>query len=213
MGLLWSQAVRHMAMPWTQHPNEPEYTPVSVRHAGYAGYVGSGDDKDLKEFTEPPVTRSEDAYWARHNELPQKYHDRHQDAFEHAKSWLTDEDKPDIDDSRLHHFRRHHWGEEYHYKPDTVDLTRPIYATQTHVAQEHMDRYRANAHAPVHNQEYRGLDADAPIVVTHEGRRHVIDGHHRIAAGIGRGDTAMPVLHFNLDHHYMPDYDGRDEGR
>lgn len=211
MSLLWTRAVQHTAMSWNQPPDEPAYTPISVRHAGYAGYVGAGDDEDLREQTLPTPTRSDMRYLIHNDDWPESYHQRHHEATEKAKANLTHEDMPDVEDPRLHHFLRHHFGEQHLWSPSTVDLTKPVYATQTHVAQEHLDRYRKNPNAAVHGAESRGVDADAPMLVTHEGRTHAIEGHHRIAAGIERGDTELPAWHFNLDNHYMPEYDGQDD--
>jgi len=211
MTLLWTRAVRHHAMPWNQHPDEPPYTPISVRHAGFAGFVGAGDDEHLREMALPEPTRSDMRYLMHNEDWPEGYKRRHQGAVEKLKAGLTHEDIPDIEDPRLHHFLRHHFNEHWLWKPGTVDLTKPLYATQSHVAKEHLDRYRKNPGAPVHNAEYRSVDAEAPMIVTHEGRQHAIEGHHRLAAGIERGETQMPVWHFDLDNHYMPSYDGRDE--
>ncbi len=212
MSALWITATHHTAMPWSQNPDEPDYTPLSVKHAGFVGYVGSGDDEDLKELTLPTPTRSDMRYLMHNDDWPHAYHQRHQEATEKAKANLTHEDAPDIEDPRLHHFLRHHFGDQHLWQPGTADLTKPVYATQTHVAQEHLNRYRDNPSAPVHGAETRGVDADAPMLVTHEGRTHAIEGHHRIAAGIERGDRSMPAWLFNLDHHYMPGYDGEDHG-
>lgn len=211
MSLLWVSAAFHKeAMPWYQNPDEPAYTPVSVRHAGYAGYVGAGDDEHLRDATMPDSTRSEMRYFMHTGEWPESYSKRHDEAFEKAKANLTHEDQPDIEDPRLHHFLRHHFGEQHLWHPATIDLRNPIYATQSHVAQEHLDRYRNDPQANVNEHETRGVDADAPMTVMHEGRVHAIEGHHRLAAGIERGDTEMPVWHFDLDSHYMPDYDNED---
>lgn len=211
MTLLWAQAVQHVAMPWNQHPDEPAYTPLSVRHAGFAGYVGAGDDEDIRDMAQPAPTRSDMRFLHHNGTWPDQFKQRHDEATEKLKANLGHEDIPDIEDPRLFHFLRQHFNEQRLWKPGTVDLTKPLYATQSHVAQEHLDRYRKDPSAPVHDAEWRGVDADAPMVVTHEGRQHAIEGHHRLAAGIERGETQMPVWHFNLDNHYMPSYDGRDE--
>lgn len=213
MSLLWKDAARHQGMAWNQHPDEPPYTPVSVRHAGYAGFVGAGDDEQLREMALPAATRSDMRYFMHNEDWPDQYKRRHEEAVEKLKANLTDEDVPDIDDPRLHHFLRHHFNEQRLWKPGSVDLTQPVYATQSHVAQEHLDRYRDNPQAAVHEAEWRGIDADAPMVVKHEGRTHAIEGHHRIAAGIERGDTSMPAWTFDLDSHYMPSYDNPEGSR
>lgn len=213
MSLLWTNAaMRKRAMPWHQAPDEPQRTPISVRRVGYAGFVGAGDDEHLRDMALPPATHSEMRFLHHTDEWPESYTNRHERALRHLKANLTEDDHPDIEDPRLHHFLRHHFGEQYLWKPGTVDLTKPLHATQSHVAQEHLDKYRDNPAADVHEAEWRGVDADAPMTVTHEGRTHAIEGHHRLAAGMERGETSMPAWTFNLDNHYMPDYDGKDEG-
>lgn len=213
MTLLWSRAVRHQAMPWFQHPEEPRRTPVSVRNAGYAGYVGAGDDEQLRELALPDHTPSEMRHLLETDEDTESFKKRHDEATEKLKAGLTHEDIPDIEDPRLHHFIRNHFNEQRLWKPGSIDLTQPVYATQSHVAKEHLDRYRNDPNAAVHDAEYRGIDADAPMVVKHEGRMHAVEGHHRIAAGIERGETSLPAWVVDLDSHYMPAYDNPGDER
>lgn len=39
---------------------------------------------------------------------------------------------------------------------------------------------------------------DMPIVATYKGKTYVIDGHHRVAASILRGDDKIKVVKYNL---------------
>ncbi len=39
---------------------------------------------------------------------------------------------------------------------------------------------------------------DTPIVASYNGKTYVIDGHHRIAAAIGRGEKSIKVTRYNL---------------
>lgn len=172
MTLLWTRA-----MPWVQRPDDPTYTPIPVKHAGFAGYVGPHP------------------------------HDDHPAQNPH-------EDVADIEDPRLHHFIRNHrrYDSDDLFEPSVADTTTfPIYATQTHVAKEHFDKYRADPRAATHVSSDGSGSAD-PVLITHEGRVHAADGHHRLAAAIARGDTELPVWHVNLDRLHMPDYDGEDHG-
>lgn len=203
MSLLWTTA-----MPWHQMPDDAPRTPLSVRHSGFAGYVGPGDNEELKDMTMPSMSPSEMQHIEEHDAYPSTYKQRHRDRYEKAKANLTDEDMPDVEDPRLFHFMRHQMpktqGNDWDYA--YADLTRPVYATQSHVAKEHIERYKNNPDSPQHWTDKTSV----PLMVTHEGRTHVADGHHRVAAGIARGETEMPVFHLNLDRHYVPGYDDED---
>lgn len=198
MSLLWTQA-----MPWHQMSGDEPRTPISVRHAGFAGYVGAGDNEDLKEMTAPSITPSVHFHIKKNKRPPQHYIDEHRERYEKAKANLTDEDIPDHEDPRLYHFMRSGYKVPWNY--GTVDTTEvPIHATQSHVAKEHIDRYDENPH---------GLDdygeESLPVLVKHQDRWHAMDGHHRIASAIGRGEKNLPVQYFDLDNQYMMDYDSK----
>lgn len=213
MSLLWARAMRRIAMPWFQHPDEPPRTPVHVTKAGFAGHVGADDDQDFIDFHQPEPTHEEMHHLIEHGDYPQSFHDRHQQAVQKAWQERSPEDIPDMEDGRLHHYLRYHWSDpeiwKRHGNLGPVDIHQPVYATQSHVAQEHIDKYMKNPGAAVNDAENRtSLDSGHPMLVTHEGRLHAIEGHHRIAAALQRGDHKIDAWHLNLDHMYMPDYDG-----
>jgi hypothetical protein len=206
MSLLWTQA-----MPWMQHPEDPKYTPVSVKKAGFAGYVSPGGNEDVKEWTTPDSTPSEFSHLMQHDDWPSSYKKRHQRAQDDYAANMSDEDKPDHEDPRLFHFMTHHYSKQHLFHPATADTTEfPIYATQTHVAQEHLNKYHQNPRSETH-MTGGGVGNDAPVLVTSEGRVHATDGHHRLSVAIARGEKNLPVWHLDLDNHYMPDNDGHDE--
>lgn len=113
----------------------------------------------------------------------------------------------DHDDPKLHIFvSSHGWNKELwrqYGELGRIDLTEPVYATQSHVSQTHVDKYRANPYAGVHQPSDSGpyLGDEHPLFVTHEGRLHVTDGHHRVAAALQRGDQSIHGWHYNLDKH------------
>lgn len=99
----------------------------------------------------------------------------------------------------------------------TVDLGGPVYATQSHVSQSHLDKYHANPSAPTDRMDKYGPSESryhgdhAPIFVYHQGRLHVTEGHHRVAAALQRGDSRIQGYHYNADHHGFPQHDEDDE--
>lgn len=208
MSNLWTQA-----MPWIQDPEDAERrTPVSTRHVGFAGIVGPGDDSDVWDWSMPQTTRSEVAYLIQHEDYPAKYKKRHEQAFEYMRKNRSQEDTPDISDPRLHHFLRHHWSDPWLWKKKgtfgEVSLHQPIYTTQTHVAQEHLDKYHQDPTADVRDAENRtDMDRLAPMLVKHEGRLHAIEGNHRLGAAMRRGDPSIRAWTFDLDKHHMAGYD------
>lgn len=203
MSLLWTQA-----MPWIQRPKDPKYTPVPVRKAGFAGYVTGNVDDDVYGLAMPKPTPSEVDHFRKYDAVPSTMERRHEEAMDHYRTHgLPEEERADHEDPRLFHFMEHHYHHGDLFEPASVDTTEtPIYATQTHVAKEHLDKYRRNADASPHD-----ADAPAPVLITHQGRVHAADGHHRLSAAMERGDRDLQVWHLNLDNLHMPDYDGEDE--
>jgi hypothetical protein len=100
-----------------------------------------------------------------------------------------------------------------------INLRQPVWATQSHVAREHIDRYKANPNdTSAHVKQYGNVPGrdymgeEHPMFVTHQGRLHCIEGHHRVAAALERGDKEIIAHHFNLDEHPQFEYgEGDDE--
>lgn len=238
MSLLWTQA-----MAWHQDPDEPHHTPIHVRKAGFAGYVGDSEyDKDISEDSDPykknpwesgydedlhdsvaPPTDEEQAHHDEHGEYPEDYYERHDDAYlkahQEKMQKAREEDMPDHEDPDLRRFIGEHgddvplWQNKGHL--GHVNLQQPVYATQTHVSQQHIDKYLKNPSAPTWRHEKYGplksikyLGDDTPLFVTHEGRLHATEGHHRVAAALQAGHPHIHAWHFDLDKH--PEY-GREE--
>lgn len=228
----WSNnPMRHQAMPWSYQDGEtpadhPEIK--SVRHAGFAGYVGMSPDyedslginhrenhadefdEDAYENTAPEPTHEEQAHYDKHDEYPESYHERHDEAYQHHINQKAQEDEPDHEDDELHNFigtrgaDSHFW--QNHGTLGMVSLKQPVYATQSHVSQRHIDKYRHNPDAAPHNPGYgEYLGNRAPMFVTHEGRLHAAEGHHRVAAALQRGDDKIHAWHYDADRHGIPE--------
>ncbi|SRR6266568_361641 len=225
---LWVQA-----MAWSEDTmggrDTRKYTPVHVRQAGYAGVVGDheddremaeeakpGDhfDEDLWDEHAPDPTSHEQRHYEEHDEYPESYDERHDVAYGQAKQRRDEEaarSPYDHEDPELRHFIGQHgsntrlWHDRG--RSGKISLRQPVYATQTHVAREHIDRYKTNPNATGRHQTYfpqAGQDylgSEHPLFVTHQGRLHVIEGHHRVAAELERGSPHMYGHHFSLDEH------------
>lgn len=245
MSLLYTQ-IRRQAMPWSYQNGETtrDHPQVhSVRKAGYGGYVnmshdraeeyGKHDNEDEDGFDEnawddstPEPTHEELAHYDEHDDWPESYHERHDEAYQDHMQKKKDEDRPDHEDDELMDFisnhgnNRHLWDTHANYGP--VDIkSHPVYATQSHVSQKHIDKYLHNPGSSVHSPSYSGeYPADeAPMMVTHRGMLHVTDGHHRVAAALQRGDHHIDAYHFDADKHgglpdeygNMPDHEDYEE--
>lgn len=158
--------------------------PLSVKHAGFKGFVGDSET-----------------------------HDYHKEVAHDQGQFLDPvEDTPDHIDDHLSHFAREHGSREDWEKGGGkimhVDLRPGVYATQSHVSQFHINRY---LHAPNDKAWYLHSEPDAhddgyighghPLFVTHQGRLHAIEGHHRIGADLAKGQTHSLAWHFDLDKH------------
>jgi hypothetical protein len=237
MSNLWVQA-----MSWHQEKDDPiQHKTIRVNHAGFGGYVGDSEhdrdyeeqigshdegpedyDEDLRDETYPEPTHEEEQHFEEHGEYPDSHYERHDQAYEKALQARKDEDKPDIEDPGLGHFIREHHNDHALWQNKgslgMVALKKPVYATQAHVSQHHVQRYLDNpqgqtAHQMKYGPQYEQLADQAPMFVTHEGRLHAIEGHHRIAAALQRGDEKIHGWHFDLDKHpqYKELYEGEDE--
>ena len=97
MALLWVQAMAWHDGSGLKHD---EAQPISVRHAGFKGYVGSGDDwqygsepegddkdkfdENLYEDTTPEPTAHEQRHYDKHGEYPDSHYERHDKAYAKA---------------------------------------------------------------------------------------------------------------------------------
>lgn len=237
MALLYAQIARE-AMAWHMEPGEHHPVVHSVRKAGFAGYVdmshenrmlyegnedessghghGHAFDEDLWDDSSPEATPEENAHYEEHGELPSSFHERHDEAYGKALEARDAESVPDHEDNELmdfvgnHGTNTHFWHQ--HAKLEPVDIkNQPVYATQSHVSQTHLDKYHANPEASTHRDSGDGnyLGNDAPLMVTHGGRLHAIEGHHRTAAALQRGDSHITAWHYNADEHGgLPDGEG-----
>jgi hypothetical protein len=238
MSLLYARVQRE-AMAW--HNESGEHHPVvhSVRKAGFAGYVDmsperaeeynqhdedhdehEGFDDDLHDSVRPEPTPEEEAHFDEHDEYPEEYQDRHNEAYDKALDDRHEKNRrestPDHEDDELMDFVGNHgtnkpfW--EKHATHGPVDIkNNPVYATQSHVSQTHLDKYKFHPDAPTHNDRGNGryLGDEAPLMVTHGGRLHTIEGHHRVAAALQRGDSHIHAYHYDADKHGgLPDSEG-----
>lgn len=91
---------------------------------------------------------------------------------------------------------------ERHGSFSPIDLTMPVYATQSHLSRKHLDKYgpgQVREHEPVSGGFMRYLGEDGPMVVTHQGAHYVLDGHHRVGAALERGEPKVNAWNLDLD--------------
>ena len=171
-----------MSLLWVQAVLGPERE-TPVKSAGFAGYV---------DYDEP--TRA---------------------AYDKNYRKGDPERTPDHEDNDLGDFFANHARNTKLWKKKgtfgQIPLHTPVFATQSHVSQAHIDRYVQNPGAATHQRATNGASWSndypgdkAPVFVTHEGRLHVLDGHHRIAAAIQRGDDSITGYHYDADKHGFP---------
>jgi hypothetical protein len=239
MSLLWRNAAiqagtPHEGMAWNVMPGEEHHaqSAKSVRHAGFAGYVSDTPDydgpdhdgpdefdEDLYDAARPDPTSAQQAHEDYHEEPTQSFDDRHQKAYQDALDKKEQENEPDHADDALMKFVGNHGTNTAHWKQHAtyghVDLRQPVHATQSHVSQNHIDKYLGDPGAQSHHREkYPNaggsdyLGDGAPMFVTHEGRLHATEGHHRTAAALQRGDSHIMGWHYDADKHGFPDSNG-----
>jgi 8-oxo-dGTP pyrophosphatase MutT (NUDIX family)/GNAT superfamily N-acetyltransferase len=230
-------AVPHTAMAWQEHGlggmSAEEAGARSVRHAGFKGYVGQSNwdedegerephefDEDLYDRVSPEPTDEEQSHYEQHDEYPDSYYERHGQAYEDARAEMSKEDEPDHEDDHLHHWIAEHSADSKEWtkhakQPQQIDMTKGVYATQSHVGQFHIDRYiHGGGDEPSWHSQSGGhagdyLGESHPLFVTHQGRLHAIEGHHRVAAALQRGDSHIEGWHHDLDKHPIAsDYEG-----
>lgn len=230
-----------VAMPWFNNDDGVDPSKAkSVRDAGYAGYVGDSErdeelghggygghedefDDDLWDHVAPHPTHEEKRHMDEHGEYPDSYHERHDEAYGEAQHRKAQEDEMDHDDPDLHHFIGEHgsnsalWKEKGTFGKINIK-DQPVYATQSHVNQQHIDHYTASPgdishsmrNTPGYGQRHAQdpyLADEHPMFVTHEGRLHVTDGHHRVAAALQSGQKHIMGWHYDGDKHGFPDED------
>jgi hypothetical protein len=250
MSLLWKKAAAfqidpRQGMAWHVEPGEENYARSAkhVRDAGFAGhvdhdadtraeYAGMDEDHDEDKFDEDlydqaheNVVQSRDQrHYDEHGEFPQSYDDRKDDEYYRLKDQKAREDEPDHEDNALMNFVGNHGTNTAHWHQHgeygAVNLQQPVYATQSHVSQAHIDKYLHDPNAMSHhrtkyqnagNSDYLG--DGAPMFVTHQGRLHTTEGHHRTAAALQRGDSHIMGWHYDADKHGgFPDEDGNMPG-
>lgn len=233
-------------MAWmVQRPGDEHYAQSAkpVKEAGFAGYVGpesddddydedhdddhGGFDEDLYDAVRPDPTSSQERHYEEHGEYPQSHYDAHDEAYGDAMDKKQQDEHqantPDWTNRHLHNFIREHGTNTHHWQQHAtygaVDLTNPVYATQSHVSQAHIDKYHHDPGATSHHQEMYGhhggtdyLGDGAPMFVTHQGDLHTTEGHHRTAAALQRGDKSIMGWHYDADKHGFPDEEGRMAG-
>lgn len=229
---------RRIAMPWFNNNDgvNPSHA-KSVRDAGYAGYVGDSErdeelghgghedefDEDMWDRVAPEPTHEEQHHMDEHGEYPDSYYERHDEAYGEAQHRKAQEDEMDHDDPELHHFIGEHgsnsalWKEKGTFGKVNIK-DQPVYATQSHVNQQHIDHYTASPgdishsmrNTPGYGQRHAQdpyLADEHPMFVTHEGRLHVTDGHHRVAAALQSGQKHIMGWHYDGDEQGFPDED------
>lgn len=178
-------------------------------------------DEDIRDKSAPEAAPHEQAHLDGHGEPHEDYERRHDHAYEKLWHEHRGEGNPDHHDDDLMNFVSHHtnnpelWKEKGTFGP--VDLRKGVYATQSHVHPNHFSRYLSDPHAPTERTRYRDEDslvsdepwrehlADrGPMFVTHQGRLHATEGHHRVAAALQRGDSHINGWHYDADHHGFP---------
>lgn len=239
MALLWSQvaAQQREAMAWHSDPKDVKKgidpsKAIPVKKAGFAGYVGESEDRrsdygedpvehefdeDRWDDTTPEPTEHEQAHYDKHGEYPDEHHERHEQAYQEATDKHEAESAPDHEDDDLHEFTAEHGSDtslwQNKAKLGKVDLSKGVYATQSHVHPAHIDRHEVDdGQTPWHaggGSDYLGHKH--PMFVTHEGRLHVTEGHHRVARALARGDTHMEGWHYDGDKHGLPGYGEEDD--
>jgi hypothetical protein len=177
-----------------------------------------GDDFDehLWHDTWPEPTKEEHAHYEEHGDYPDSHHERREQAYSEALSKRQAESAPDHRDEGLHDFVREHGDNQSLWqskgKLKSVDLSKGAYATQSHVGQTHIDRYLDDPHSMSWHQQAYGhpsmggeyLGHNHPMFVKHQGRLHCIEGHHRVAAALQRGDSRIHGWYYDADKHGFP---------
>lgn len=225
MSLLWSQA-----MAWQVHEGEEGMSSgaTHVKDAGFAGFVqhpryeeatrrqreqGKNLNHKVWNESEPEPNDDDFHHFDEHFTFGPGHKQRHQEAYDSAMEHEHARDVPDHTDEALSHFQRNAgllpstW--ENKGTLGKVDLkSQPVFATQSHVNQVHVNRYKDKPDDKSWWEHRSGMDDPTgykgtkhPCFVTHQGRLHVVEGHHRVAAALQRGDSEIHGWHYDLDKH------------
>lgn len=228
MSNLWTQAMAVEAMPWQVRPGEG-YMASEAKHvkdAGFAGFVQHPDyEAKVKKMqdnaptnqkhwdeSEPEPTSHDFKHFDEHGTFSPDFHRKHLNEYFNRVQKDHDRDVPDHTDPKLMHFQRNDalFKETWvnHGTLGPVDIkSKPIFATQSHVNQNHIDRYKSKPDDKSWHEQTTGRPAGDyqgghhPLFVTHQGRTHVIEGHHRVAAALQSGDSHIHAWHIDLDKH------------
>jgi hypothetical protein len=226
VSLLWKTAMAREAMPWQVHHGEEDMADhaVHVKDAGFAGFVSHSKYHAITEKTEPrfnhkiwnevePEPTDEDFHhFDQHGEFTPEHTQRHHDAYGKRMAEEHARDTPDHVDNDVTIFQHGEglfpstWENKGHL--GSVDISGPVHATQSHVNQAHVERYLDKPDDKSWWEQRSGRTDETgykgtqhPLFVTHQGRLHVIEGHHRVAAALQRGDKTIHGWHYDLDKH------------
>ena len=224
MSTLWTSA-----MAWQEHSGEEGSADdaMHVKDAGFAGLVQHPNYASNAKMTHQPFSHkvwndvepepSDDDFkhFDEHFDFPPSYNEKHQKAYDDHMAKEKARDVPDHTDHALMHFQRNEgvlpstW--ENKGTLGKVDISGPVHATQSHVNQSHLDRYSAKPsdkswweHRSGRTDETGYKGSKHPMFVTHQGRLHVLEGHHRVAAALQRGDSHIEGWHYDADKHGFP---------
>lgn len=168
----------------------------------------------------PEMTPQEQAHYDEYDEPTEDFDRRHNDAYEKLWHERHGEGNPDHHDDDLLDFVDYHGDNQEFWKKNAthgpVDLRKGVYATQSHVHPDHIAKYHDNPDAQTHHIENGKLDTgylgdSDPMFVTHQGRLHATEGHHRVAAALQRGDSHINGWHYDADQHGFPSNDDDDD--
>jgi 8-oxo-dGTP pyrophosphatase MutT (NUDIX family) len=225
-----------------QHAHR-EHTLTPVKHAGFKGYVegyeghhedmkeadrdlgghesGGGDfDEELHENTAPDPNTHERAHYEEHDDYPDSYFERHDEAYAKAKQEKEDAVKPVAHHGGVFNMLSNEQERNYpawHTKGEVqhVDLSKhDVYAMQPHVVDKHVNRYLKNPGDTVAHVKEHGMDlaqdmypgTHRPMFIKHENNLFTVEGHHRTASALLRKEPVEAHV-YDADKHGFPHYD------
>lgn len=176
-------------------------------------------DEDLYDRVTPDPKSHEQRHYDEHGDMPSAYHERHDQAYHDAQEDHKNASAPIGHHTALINFIHGHGDNQdlWNHKAEVkdVDLKQPIHATQPYLVHRHLDRYINDPHDQVAHVHEHGpsVHADAypgthhPMFVRHEGNTFAIEGHHRTAAAMMRGDSHIKGFVYDADKHGFPEND------